>query len=199
MSNSEYILENAVEMAKESPYTFYLPSDEVIHMLNVDDNVKLTFMYPSGNTERMWVLIKKMDGERFEGELDNDPVYSKSLKAGDIVHFEKKHINNTLLNDPVPSITEKYTKRCFVTNNILYGSDKVGYIYREKPDQDDDSGWRMNTGKETDEYMNDADNVFCVSLGAVLRKDDSVVNLLDSPTGASFRRDIESNQFIKLS
>ena len=49
-------------------------------------------------------------------------------------------------------------KRCFVTNNILYEGRPVGYLYREEPDYEDDSGWRITTGTETDEYMNDSGN-----------------------------------------
>ena len=77
----------------------------------------------------------------------------------------------------------------FVTNDVLEGRSKAGYLYREKSDQDDDSGWRITVGDETEEYMNESKNISYVSLGAVLRQDDSFVNLLDAPEGSSFRRD----------
>jgi hypothetical protein len=101
------------------------------------------------------------------------------LKYKDSVEFHECHIIDTDLKDPVPPITEKYIKRCFVTNNILNEGQLVGYLYREEPDYDVDSGWRFTTGTETDEYMENADNSSYVSLGAVLREDDSFVSLLE--------------------
>jgi len=40
-------LENAQEIQKEFPYTFYRPSDEVILKLKVGDIVKLIFSFES--------------------------------------------------------------------------------------------------------------------------------------------------------
>jgi hypothetical protein len=94
-------------------------------------------------------------------------------------------------------MTDKYIKRCFVTNNILYDGEPVGYLYREKPDRDNDSGWRLTAGYETDEYMDDASNFSYVSLGAVLRQDDSFVSLLKHEAGIAFVKD-QKGQFIEV-
>ncbi|MES9844932.1 MAG: DUF2185 domain-containing protein [Candidatus Sedimenticola sp. 6PFRAG5] len=107
------------------------------------------------------------------------------------MEFQEKHIIDTDLADPVPSIVEKYIKRCFVTNNILYEGVSVGYLYREDPDQEDDSGWRFTTGTETDEYMDNPDNSSYVSVGAVLSQDDSFIDLLESPSGIAFVKNNE--------
>ncbi len=193
-----WTLDDAQVRGTENPYTFYIPSKELLDLLKVGDLVKLTFTNKDEESERMWVEIGSIDGKNFVGRLDNDPIYIKELKAGDRIEFESRHINNSMVEDPVPSITEKYLKRCFVTNNILYGEGKVGYIYREVPDSDD-SGWRMTTGDETDEYMEDSANASYVSLGAVLRKDDSILGLLDNQVGARYRRDQKTNIFIDIS
>ena len=50
-------------------------------------------------------------------------------------------------------------------------------------------------GNESDHYMNAQKNIFYVSLGAVLNKDDSFVRLLDSASGSTFERDLESGEF----
>ena len=70
-------------------------------------------------------------------------------------------------------------------------------MYREEPDTEDDSGWRFTTGSETDEYMNNSENSSYVSLGAVLREDDSVVHLLEHTSGIAFAKDQNGN-FVKL-
>jgi hypothetical protein len=43
--------------------------------------------------------------------------------------------------------------------------------------------------------MSDSDNVAYVSLGAVLSRDDSFKDLLDSPSGSAFERDPHSGNF----
>lgn len=202
MKEKSWSLVDAQKLAEEFPYTFYKPSSQLVSQLKPGNQVKLIFEFRSDDpdapsAERMWVDIAKVSDKGFYGLLDNDPAYIKDLKYKDSIKFNENHIIDSDLDDPVPSITEKYVKRCFVTNNILYQGEKVGYLYREDPDADDDSGWRMNTGTETDEYMDNADNISYVSLGAVLREDASIVHFLEREPGSAFARD-ENGNFIEL-
>lgn len=202
MQAHSWKLEDAQILANDFPYTFYKPSSEVVSRLKEGDEVKLIFEFESNDpeepqAERMWVEIKEIKNGKFIGALDNAPAYIKDLNLGDTVEFEERHIVDTDLDDPIPSITEKYIKRCFVTNRILYKGEKIGYFYREEPDQEDDSGWRFMIGDETDEYMDDSENISYVSLGTVLKEDDSVVEFLESPVNTYFERD-EKWGFIEL-
>lgn len=202
MQNRSWKLENAQKLAGEFPYTFHKPSKEVVSQLKAENQAKLIFEFESDDpeaprAERMWVEITEVKNGMFSGYLDNEPAYIKDLKYKDSIEFRECHIIDTDLDDPVPSITDKYIKRCFVTNNILYEGRKVGYLYREEPDYDDDSGWRFTAGDETDEYMEDSDNSSYVSLGAVLREDDSCVTLLDREAGVAFAKDDKGN-FVEL-
>ena len=202
MEDRSWKLEDAQKIADEFPYTFYKPSHEVVSLLQKGNQAKLIFEFESNDpeaprAERMWVEITKVRGDVFKGYLDNDPAYIKDLKYKDPISFNACHIIDTDLDDTVPSIVDKYIKRCFVTNNILYDDETVGYLYREDPDQENDSGWRMNTGTESDEYMEDSNNISYVSLGAVLRQDNSIIHLLDREAGCAFSRD-ENGQFVEL-
>lgn len=202
MKYKSWQLDNAEELAEAFPYTFYKPSAEVISLLKIGNQVKLIFRFDSDapeapGAERMWVEITEIHDGSFRGQLNNDPRYITDLQFQDVIEFQACHIVNTDLDDPVPSITEQYIKRCFVTNNILYEGQKVGYLYREKPDCEDDSGWRFTTGKETDEYMDNTDNISYVSLGAVLQEDDSFVQLLDREAGVAFAKE-ENGDFVEL-
>lgn len=195
-------LDDAQAIADKYPYTFYKPSPEVISMLRSGNQVKLIFVFDSEDpeaprAERMWVDILEITDGRYVGALDNQPEYIQDLKPEDRVIFKDCHIIDTDLRDPVPAFSEKFVKRCFVTNNILYEEQKVGYLYREEPDQEDDSGWRFTTGTETNEYMDDSDNISYVSLGAVLREDDSFVDLLEHEAGVHFGVDKNGN-FVEL-
>lgn len=202
MQSKSWNLEDAQRIADEFPYTFYKPSSEVVSQLKAGNQVKLIFEFESDDpeaprAERMWVEIIEVSDGRFSGCLDNDPAYIQDLKYKDPIEFSECHIVDTDLDDPVPSITGKYIKRCLATHNILYEGRLVGYLYREEADYDDDSGWRFTAGDETDEYMEDANNSSYVSLGAVLCEDDSIVSLLEREVGAAFVRDEQGN-FIEL-
>jgi hypothetical protein len=194
-------LVDADPIAAENPYTFYKPSRDVIARVRPGETVKLIFRFESNDpkapsAERMWVLVEEIcsDGT-FRGRLDNEPRYIADLRIEDPVEFKPCHIVNTE-HDENDNIVERYIKRCFVTNRVLLDGQRVGYLYREEPDEERDSGWRLTANDESEDYMSNADNVAYVSLGAVLSKDDSFRELLDSPAGSAFVRDAKTGRFV---
>jgi hypothetical protein len=136
-----------------------------------------------------------VEGDRFFGLLDNDPRYIKDLAAGDAIECESRHIIQVDIDDPVPDPTAPYWARSFVTNSVLKDGQRVGYLYREPTDQENDSGWRFTAGDEPDEYMDDPANCSYVALGAVLGKDDAFLDLLQTPAPCAFELDIETGMF----
>ena len=196
MKRHSWHLENAFEIQKESPYTFYLPPQTSIDKLEKGDLVKLIFKFYSDapkapNAERMWVIIKEKNKGKFIGELNNQPFFINDIKVGDIIEFENKHIIQIYDNIDHDNIVEKFRPRCIVSNEVFHEKKKIGHIYREegskKMDDDNiDSGWVILSGEENQEYMDNPDNFHFVSLGAVLNIDDTIVNLLDEPAGSEF-------------
>lgn len=196
-------LADAQKLADEYPYTFHKPSSKVVGLLKSADEAKLIFRFDSDdpeapNAERMWVEITKTSGREFEGVLDNEPQYIKDLKCGDRVTFKEKHIIQVSIDDPVPSKTDKYLPMCFATRRIMNDGQRIGYLYREEPDRDEDSGWRFMCGDESQEYMDDSGNISLVSLGAVLREDDGILELLEAPVGAAFELDRSTGEFVPV-
>jgi hypothetical protein len=193
-------LDDAALIAAANPYTFYKPSSEAIALLRAGNAVKLIFAFESKDpkvlrAERMWVRIERVESGRFVGKLDNDPRYIEALKCGDDVEFEARHVIQTDIDDPVPDPTKPYWPRCYVSHRVLNDGVRVGYLYREVPDGDNDSGWRMMAGDESDEYINDSANLSFVSLGAVLREDASIVELLETPAPCAFVRSDDGKKF----
>ena len=124
MKNRSWKLAGAQKLADEFPYTFHKPSKEVVSQLKAENQAKLIFEYESDDpeapsAERMWVEITEVKNGVFSGYLDNEPAYINDLKHKDPIEFRECHIIDTDINDPVPSITDKYIKRCFVTNSRL--------------------------------------------------------------------------------
>lgn len=203
-----YTLIDGPERQLEAPYTFPLPHPALIDALAVGDHVKLGFEYdPPGEEyggERMWVLIDDIDDDRFRGSIDNDP-FEKILSCGDKVEFQRKNILDILLAEgnaepPVPA-ARTYWERCLVDECILYEDVPVEYIYREEPEEQQgheypDSGWRIRgrQGKSSDDEMDKREVAF-VSLGAVLNKDDSWIDLIESTIGSAFMRNFDSNRY----
>ena len=151
----------------------------------------------------MWVIITDKSDGKFKGTLDNNPFYLSELYYQDVIEFEHKHIIDHDLEISEPNLVNKYYDRCFVNNQILYEGESPNYLYREESMEDDeerdyvDTGWRIMTGKETDEYIENGDNFSFVSLGAVLSRDDSFIEILESEIGSTYERS-ENGKFKKV-
>ena len=65
---------------------------------------------------------------------------------------------------------------------------RVGYMYREAPDNANDSGWRMFVGNETIEYVNNPENIGIYDVNTVVNIDSAIVSLLHNNVGTSFVR-----------
>ncbi|MGC3450495.1 immunity protein Imm33 domain-containing protein, partial [Pseudomonas aeruginosa] len=69
--------------------------------------------------------------------------------------YEARHIINTE-HDPRETPNSRYARRCFETRRVIDEGKAVGYLYSEAPEDENDSGWRLMAGDETDDYMNTA-------------------------------------------
>ncbi len=200
-------LENALQIAREHPYTFYKPSRHITGQLKEGDIAKVIFQFESVNpdhpsAERMWVRINKIEKENFIGALDNHPYYIHELFAGDTITFQHKHIIAHSLNITEPNLVDKYIDRCFVSHRVLYEDIPIGFLYKEEPENSKDSkykdsGWRILSGDESEAYLDNPENSSFVSLGAVLAVDDAIINLLDAKIGSEFIRN-EDGKFEQI-
>lgn len=101
------------------------------------------------------------------------------VRPGDVV----KPIFRFESDDPEAPAAERMW---VMVDECLDDGEKVGYLCREAPDNEQESGWRITSGHGSDEYMDDPKNVSVVSLGAVLSRDDACRDLLASPIGSAF-------------
>ena len=77
---------------------------------------------------------------------------------------------------------------CFATDHITVDGKKVGYMYREEPDGDVDSGWRFFSGEESQEYVDDASHTMIYDVNTIANYDPAIIAYLDSPSGSAFGR-----------
>jgi hypothetical protein len=195
-------LQNANEMAASHKRSFFKPSRAAIRMLRPGQFVKLSFLPGSDEpdtpeAEHLLVRVIKIKKGVFLGRLSSAPKFIRDLNSGDQVIFQVCHILGTQ-HDPVPSFANQDGKWYLVSNRVLRDGANVGFLYRDVPTDNEDSGWTITADDESSEYMHNQDNLQYVSREEVLRKDDSIADLLDSPSGSAFYRDATTGEFIPL-
>ena len=87
---------------------------------------------------------------------------------------------------------------CFASDMITVQGKRVGYMYRESPDNNQDSGWRFFSGLETDEYANTPENIAIYDVNTICNYDPDVIPFVDEPLGSAFERDASSGKFKKI-
>jgi len=78
---------------------------------------------------------------------------------------------------------------CFATNRVMVDNQPVGYMYRESPDRDKDSGWRFLAGDETQDYLDDPSNTEVYRVAIVAETDPAVIPYLEAAADTQFERD----------
>lgn len=78
---------------------------------------------------------------------------------------------------------------CFVSDMITKEGYKVGYMYREIPDDNvPDSGWRFLAGNEDEQYADNPDNIHIFAINTVCNYDPDIIPYLSAEYGNAFIR-----------
>lgn len=85
-------LESGVESHRKWPDTFWIPSDEEKSLLQPGDLVRLMWSVRGFPGERMWVRVAERKGDRFEGTLENLPIFVHR-SPGETVRF---HVDDVI-------------------------------------------------------------------------------------------------------
>ena len=76
----------------------------------------------------------------------------------------------------------------FATDDILVAGKPVGYMYRERPASEIDSGWRFLSGHETQAYLDDPRNLGFYDVNTIANYDPEITPFLDHPVGSAYVR-----------
>jgi hypothetical protein len=87
---------------------------------------------------------------------------------------------------------------CLATDMITCDGHKVGYMYREEPFFENDSGWRFFSGRETEEYADNPDNTAIYEVNTIANYDPAIIPLLNSPTNTAFERRGLFKKFVQV-
>jgi hypothetical protein len=76
------------------------------------------------------------------------------------------------------------------SRDVTENGKHVGYLYREEPDNENDSGWRVFSGEETQEYADDPANFAMYNASTIVDLEPSIRVLLGANAPAAFERDL---------
>ena len=91
--------------------------------------------------------------------------------------------------DQIKPVAEGYGG-CFATDMITVENRRVGYMYREEPDFDADSGWRFFSGGESQDHVDDPANTSIYDVNTIANYDPDIIPFLDAPVGSTFERGV---------
>ena len=98
--------------------------------------------------------------------------------------------NEKIFKLPKEAIKELATGlgACLATDKITVDGESVGYMYRESPTFYADSGWRLFSGTEDQDYIDNADNLSFYDINTIANYDKAIIPYLNFPIGAEFER-----------
>ena len=202
---NEWELEDVETVSKLNPSSFFIPDEKERKSQKKGDLVRLHFILTKAKeneprAERMWVEItnRGLFGNKYIGVLTNQPVYLKTIKIGDQIKFEPKNIAQTIIKKNDPRWIDSSEKKALVSNMCMEDGAVIRWLYREKPDRKEDSGWRMFTGLESDEYSNNPQNIRIISVGYLLDKDPTLLEALKGDYGSAYERKDKVDVWIKV-
>ena len=84
---------------------------------------------------------------------------------------------------------------CYASERITVDGAPVGYMYREQPKNEYDSGWHFFAGDEPQEYSDDPEHFAIYDVNTICNYDPAIVPLLDAPLDSAFARVEGTNRF----
>ena len=88
---------------------------------------------------------------------------------------------------------------CYASDRITVDGLPVGYMYREEPRMDIDSGWRFMSGDESQEYIDNPDNLGIYEVNTICNYSPDIIPYLSADFGTEYERCRKTNLFVSVS
>ena len=198
-------LENVEQSARANPETFFIPTASERENQDIGDSVRLHFLLASPSeeeprAERIWVTITQRRSffRSYKGKLQTQPVFISNLGVGSEIAFQPHHIARTIIKKSDPRWIDYAEKKALVSKMCLEPGGIVRWLYRQTPDRDEDSGWRMFSGLETPEYNEDPANIRIANVDWLLDRDPTLLEPLKHNVGVAFERKEKNQPWARL-
>ncbi|HCT30392.1 MAG TPA: DUF2185 domain-containing protein [Bacteroidales bacterium] len=87
---------------------------------------------------------------------------------------------------------------CYASDQITIDGMPVGFMYREKAEEEEDSGWRFYSGKETQEYVENGHHFMMFDLNYIANCDPAIIPYLKSKREIEYERIEGTDKFEEI-
>jgi hypothetical protein len=87
---------------------------------------------------------------------------------------------------------------CLASDKITVDGMKVGFMYHEAPQDENDSGWRFIAGNEDQDYIDDPNNSMIFEVNVIANYDPAIIPYLKLPVGSELERKNGTDQFVQI-
>jgi hypothetical protein len=87
---------------------------------------------------------------------------------------------------------------CFASDRITVDGKPVGFMYRDPPRNDIDSGWTFLSGDETQEFLDDPGNLGLYDVNTIANYDATIIHYLDAPALSAFERQPGTDEYVAV-
>lgn len=82
-----------------------------------------------------------------------------------------------------------------ISHQVMKEGKSVGYLYREATNDSDDSGWRVFSGEESQDYVDDPLNFAFYNASTLLEREPALANILLAEFPIAFERDASTSEY----
>ncbi|MFP4065824.1 MAG: DUF2185 domain-containing protein [Bacteroidales bacterium] len=105
----------------------------------------------------------------------------------------KYRLKEADIKDLVPAMGN-----CIASDKITIEGEKIGYMYRDIPEDKDDSGWRFLSGTEDQEYADDPHNSMVFDVNTIANYDPAIIPYLKRKKGTEWERIEGTDEFREI-
>lgn len=134
-----------------------------------------------------------------KNEADDKKIFDASInKITTDIKIEDYKItdfeNNKKNYEVLRSRKKMFSLQAYVSKKITKEGWKIGYMIKNEPFNERDSGWQFLAGNEDEKYLANPKNIELLSVAFVCQLEPDILKYLDNPIGTQFIR-ISSNEF----
>ncbi len=84
------------------------------------------------------------------------------------------------------------------SNEVMLTGKPIRYIYRESPDSADDSGWRVFSGEESQEYADNPLNFAMYNAATIVEKEPRIAKFLGEDYPVEYQWNVTLERFERI-
>lgn len=127
---------------------------------------------------------------------DNDDKWGVSIEEmNSDIKITENEIKEFTSQEEDFRILSELLKTCIVTKKLLDENWKVGLMQKMEPTSEMDSGWFLSVGNETQDYVDNADNLCIITLNELCENDSILISYLMNKEVGDVLIRVSNNEF----